>query len=216
MSNMFIIFGAGSMTGSKAFIPDGATLIAADGGYKYLIDAEIQPDIILGDFDSLGYVPNSDNVLTVPAEKDDTDMMLAVKEALSRGAETVIIYGGLGGRLDHSYANIQTLKYIAEKDAHAYLVGDGNICTVIRDCGISFNGKQQGYISVFSLGEEARGVELRGLKYPLTDATLRDDFPLGVSNEFTNQQASVYVRSGFLLVIWSGESFVPGEYKIFE
>lgn len=214
MNKVFIIVGAGSMEGSELRIPDRAAVIAADGGYGYLLDAGVKPDIVLGDFDSLGYVPKAENVLTVPSEKDDTDTMLAVKEALARGAETVVLYGCLGGRFDHSIANLQALKYIAARGARGYLVGGGNICTVIKDGGIAFEADENGFISVFSMGEQARGVDLRGLKYPLSDATVTDDFPIGVSNEFTAVPSSVSVGSGFLLVIWSGCSFDPDKYKI--
>ena len=94
-----------------------AFVIAADQGLRYLEEAGITPDLIVGDFDSLGIVPQGANVVRHPVEKDDTDMMLAVKTGLARGYRTFVLYGGLGGRLDHTYANFQTLTYLARHGA---------------------------------------------------------------------------------------------------
>lgn len=207
MNHIFCIVGAGDMSGTELIIPKGAYIIAADAGLKNLNDAGILPDLIVGDFDSLGEIPQGDNIIAREPEKDDTDMMLAVKEALARGAEKIIIYGGMGGRLDHEYANIQTLAYIAKSGARGYLVGCGNICTVIRNGGLSFSGDMKGIISVFCHGSEAIGVDLIGLKYPLGNHTLTCDFPLGVSNEFTGVPSVVSVREGMLTVIWSDSGF---------
>ena len=94
-------------------------VIAADGGLRHLEDRGIVPDCIVGDFDSLGRVPAGDNIIQHPVEKDDTDMMLAVKTGLSLGCRTFVLYGGLGGRIDHAYANYQTLCYLAERKSGA-------------------------------------------------------------------------------------------------
>ena len=100
-----------------------AFVIAADKGLVHLEAQGIRPDLIVGDFDSLGRVPAGDNILRHPVEKDDTDTMLAVKTALDRGMGTIVFYGCLGGRLDHTYANFQTLTYLARHGAVGYLVG---------------------------------------------------------------------------------------------
>jgi len=202
------------MSGTELYVPDGALIIAADGGLGHLRDAGISPNLIMGDFDSLGHVPPGENVWATGPEKNDTDTMLAVRQALYVGAGTIVIYGGMGGRFDHSFANIQTLKYIAENGSRGYLVGCGHVCTVIKNGGICFEDSLSGYVSVFSLGSQSRGVYLKGLKYPLTDATLTNDYPLGVSNEFMGLPSSVSVQNGCILVIWSGESYIPGKYAV--
>ena len=99
MSGSFYIVGAGEISGKELVIPSGAFVIAADAGLKHLEAINIVPDLIVGDFDSLGEIPSGENVVYHKPEKDDTDMLLAVREALNRGARTIIIYGGLGGRL---------------------------------------------------------------------------------------------------------------------
>lgn len=110
--------------GELRFAPHRPRLvIAADRGLYYLERRGIRPDLIVGDFDSLGRTPEGENVLRHPVEKDDTDMLLAVKEGLARGLKTFVLYGGLGGRPDHAYANLQTLTFLAERGAAGYLLG---------------------------------------------------------------------------------------------
>ena len=213
MSTEFYIVGAGDISEESLSLPIGAFVIAADAGLKHLRHAGIVPDLIVGDFDSLGETPSGTNVISHAPEKDDTDMLLAVREALSRKAETIVIYGGLGGRLDHEYANIQTLAFIANSGARGYLVGRGNVCTVIKNGGLAFGKGMRGTISVFCHGSRAESVDLTGLKYPLKAYTLTNDYPLGVSNEFTGKPSTVSVQNGLILVIWSGSGFEPEQYK---
>lgn len=176
-------------------------IIAADGGLLALEKMGITPDIILGDFDSLNFVPKGENVIKLPIKKDDTDTLAAVKIALEKGFRHIFIYGGTGGRTDHTVANIQTLSYIAEKGAKGYIISDREIFTVISDSSISFKSKAKGIISVFSLSDTAKGVSIKGLSFELLNATLKNSFPIGVSNSFKGEEAFVSVRKGTLLII---------------
>lgn len=187
-----------------------ALIIAADGGLRYLKEQNIEPDLIVGDFDSLGHVPTGENILLHPVEKDDTDTMLAVKLGLERGCRTFILYGCAGGRPDHTYANYQTLLYLARRGARGYLVGEGWGCCAIENGSLAFPPTLSGTISVFCPDGEARGVTLRGLYYTLENGTLTSGFPLGVSNHFTGERAVVSVQEGSLLVMWeeTAESLV--------
>lgn len=178
-------------------------VIAADAGYLHLSKLSVVADLVVGDFDSLQHKPNHPNVLAFPCEKDETDVMIAVNEGLRRGYQCFLILGGLGGRLDHTLANIQVLMYIANKNGRGYLAGSGTAVTVIRNSSIRFDNEKQGTISVFCWGEPASGVTLRGLKYPLTDARVTAAFPIGVSNEFTGSCSDVSVADGSLAVIWA-------------
>lgn len=179
-----------------------AFVIAADQGLRHLEAAGIAPDLIVGDFDSLGAVPTGENVIRHPVEKDDTDMMLAVKTGLARGYRTFVLYGGMGGRLDHTYANFQTLTYLARHGAVGYLVGRDSAAAAVADGALRFPAGLEGWIGVFCPDGEARGVDIDGLYYPLRDGTLTSGFPLGASNHFTGRAASVAVREGTLLVMW--------------
>ena len=183
-------------------------LIAADGGFVHTQALGLQPNVILGDFDSLGYMPEGSAVF--PVEKDDTDAMLAVKKGLELGCREFLLYGSLDGpRLDHTVANFQTLQYLADRGAVGYLIGKEHIVTVVKNGGISFAPKASGTISLFCMGSDAKGVNIEGLQYPLTDGILTAGFPLGVSNHFIGKPASIRVESGSLLVIYDRKNGLP-------
>ncbi len=183
-------------------------VIAADGGLKHTQALGIIPDVILGDFDSLGYTPQGANVF--PVEKDDTDAMLAVRRGLELGYRSFLLYGGLDGpRLDHTLANFQTLQFLADRDAWGYLVGSSYLVTVVKNGTLRFPAGCRGTVSLFCLGRDATGVTLKGLYYPLQDATLTPGFPLGVSNHFTEKSAEITVTGGSLLVLWDRENGFP-------
>ena len=183
-------------------------VIAADGGLQHTRALGIEPQEILGDFDSLGYIPQDARVF--PVEKDDTDAMLAARRGLALGFREFLYYGSLDGkRLDHTVANYQTLQYLADHGARGYLVGQDFLATVVKEGTISFPEGTEGLISVFCLGADARGVSLRGLYYPLEGGTLTAGFPLGVSNHFTGAPAEISVEEGSLLVMWERKNGFP-------
>lgn len=185
------------------FQPDSRDLvIAADGGYAQM--GGVHPDLVVGDFDSLGYVPEGENIVRHPAEKDDTDTMLAARIGLDRGYRAFLLLGGVGGRLDHTLANIQTLAFLRENGARAALLGEGETITFLENESLHFRAGLSGIVSVFCFGREAAGVFERGLAYALTDATLTDTNPLGVSNAFTGNAAEISVRNGRLVVLYTG------------
>jgi len=205
MSKRCYIAGAGEFNENE--LPNKSDyVIAADNGYTALLTNGITPDMVVGDFDSLGKVPDHPNVIKSPAEKDDTDMMLAVQQGLELGYKTIIINGGLGGRLDQTLANMQILAYIAESDASGILIGDPMCVTAVKNGKIMFKetAAKNGTISVFCAGDKAEGVTLKGLKYPLDNATLTHTYPIGVSNEFTGVSSSISVENGTLIIIWDG------------
>ena len=183
-------------------------VIAADGGLKHPQGLGIRPDVILGDFDSLGFVPEGAEVF--PVEKDDTDAMLSVRRGLDRGYRRFVIYGGLDGeRLDHTLANFQTLQYLADRDAAGYLVGKRYLATVVKNGKLSFPAGAEGILSVFCLGPDAKEVTLAGLQYPLENGVLTSGFPLGVSNHFVGEKAEISVKNGSLFVLWDRNNGFP-------
>jgi len=193
------IVGAGEMGGAKIHVRPGDYLIAADGGYTEVINQGLRPDLAVGDFDSLGHVPENENVVQHPVMKDDTDMMLAVKLGFEKGYTKFFIYGALGGRLDHTLANVQTLMYIANHGGQGWLIGDCCL-TAIHNSEARFNADAQGVISVFCLSGEARGVTIEGLLYPLDNHTMQSDIALGVSNEFIGKPSCISVNDGTLVI----------------
>ena len=195
-----VIFCAGGFDALAQPI-DGAYVIAADGGLAHTQALGLTPHAILGDFDSLGYVPAGARVF--PVEKDDTDSMLAVRHGLAAGCRRFLIYGGLDGpRLDHTVANLQTLQFLADHGAEGYLIGD-SIVTVVKNGSLFFPAVAEGLISVFCMGRDAQNVTIRGLQYELANGTLTAGFPLGVSNHFVGKESQISVEIGSLLVIYN-------------
>ena len=189
-------------------IAPGDFVIAADGGLLHTESLGITPDAILGDFDSLGYVPEGSRVF--PVEKDDTDAMLAIRLGLKQGCREFLLYGSLDGpRLDHTVANFQALQYLADRGARGYLIGKDTLVTVVKDSILRFPAGCTGTVSVFCHGADAHGVTLAGLHYPLENGTLTAGFPLGVSNHFTGDSASIAVENGSLLVLWDRKADLP-------
>ena len=180
---------------------DRALVIAADGGLRHTRALGIVPDIVLGDFDSLGFVPEGAEIF--PVEKDDTDAMLAVRKGLAAGCREFILYGAMdGSRVDHTVANFQLLSFLADRGARGTLVGLRQCTTVIRDGTVRFPAESKGIFSVFCMGADAKGVTISGGQYPLQNGCLSAGFPLGVSNHFVGREVEISVEQGSLLIIW--------------
>lgn len=185
---------------------EGDLLIAADGGLAACGAAGLAPDLIVGDFDSLGAVPEGENTVRLSVEKDDTDTAHAAELAFARGYRRFVIFGGLGGvRMDHSFANFALAAALARRGARCWLVGEGVVVTAIHNGALRFPAGMAGDVSVFPFGGGARGVTETGLKYGLRDADLAGDCALGVSNSFTGAAAEVAVTEGTLLLFYRGE-----------
>ena len=213
MRKICYIFAAGELyEGPKEKIPDGALVIAADGGLYHTKKLGIEPDIFLGDFDSANRNDAGSNCVVYPSEKDYTDTFLAVEYGAKAGYTEFEIYGALGGkRLEHTIANLQMLEYFSKRGLTVRLYGEHEVITAVSNfpekSGLSckvirFDDTHSGYLSLFAVGGEVCGVYLQGLKYPLADKTLTTDFPLGVSNEFCGVPSEVRFRSGTLLLVW--------------
>ncbi len=185
----------------------GDYIIAADSGYRHALSAGIKPDLLIGDFDSLDFSPD-ENIKTIrsPSMKDDTDTFLAVRHGLSLGYKNFLLLGVLGGRLDHQTANIATCAFIAQQGGTCEIRDKANMVYAVKNGKISLEKKKNWSVSVFSYTEKSTGVTLTGLKYPLNHATLTNTFPVGVSNEFKDNTATVEVKDGVLLIILSDMS----------
>ncbi len=197
------IVAAGDMNTCLPKIEKDDLLIAADAGYLHLKKLNIEPNILLGDFDSM-QVPEDKQVLLYPVMKDDTDTMLAIKLGFEKGFKEFKIYGALGGdRTDHTVANLQALGFIAENGGIGTLVGDNESFTVIKNSEITLDGKGKGF-SIFAFGGVACGVSEKGSLFELDNAELSPYFPLGVSNKFIGTPVKIEVKKGCLLIITRG------------
>ena len=204
-----IIVGAGELGDYRIEVREDDLVIAADGGYRYLQDAGVRCDLLMGDLDSLpaDTVIGTDTKRFSPI-KDDTDTMLAVRHGLELGYRKFLLFGVFGGRFDHTVGTLQTIAYIAEQSASVYAfeqTQDGrsaSYVTAVKNGTLTFPDTAHGYLSMVAWGGEARGVTLEHLKYPLCDAVLLPHIALGISNEFLPAEcARVTVRNGCLLVV---------------
>ena len=197
------VVGAMSLSSLRPIPAPGDYVIAADRGYDSLMAFGVQPDLVVGDFDSLGHTPSHPNVIQLPAEKDDTDMVFALRKGLELGYRRFVLLGGVGGRVEHTYANLQLLDWLTTQGAVGFLAGEKTVATALRNGSLTFPAEMEGYLSVFCNSGTAEGVTLSGLKFPLADHTLSGSFPLGVSNEFTGVPAAVSVQEGSLILLWA-------------
>ena len=200
--NRCFIYAAGSFFGLRERPRPGDLQIAADAGLRLCRQLGRTPDLVLGDFDSMDVSETPADALRVPVEKDDTDTGLALREGLRRGCREFFIYGGTGGRrLDHTLANLQSLAFLRENGVRGWLYDRDFVYTVMKNETLTLRREVDwGLVSLFALGDRARGVTLTGLQYPLDHAELTCAFPLGVSNHFAAETATVTVEDGLLLV----------------
>ena len=211
MKGKCIVIGAGDLTVRELIPGEEDYVIAADGGLRYCSKLGIEPDKVIGDFDSvsteeremISLLKEKDpgKILKLPVEKDDTDMLAALKTGLELGYRDFRIYAGTGGRFDHTLANIQCLLYLKSHGAAGYLMDENGMILVIQKETVCFPQDLKGTLSLFSLGKEATGVTIQGMKYTLKDSTITNDYPIGISNEFIGEEASISVANGELVCI---------------
>ena len=204
-----IIVGAGDFGDFSVQPQEDDLVIAADGGYRYLQDAGVRCDLLMGDLDSLP----ADTVIGTETKrydpiKDDTDTMLAVHHGLSLGYRKFLLFGVFGGRFDHTVGTLQTVAYLAEQGASVYAFEqtqdrrESSYITALKNGTLVFPDTASGYLSLIAWGGEAHGVTLEHLKYPLCDSVLQPHIALGISNEFLpGECACVTVRDGLLLAV---------------
>ncbi len=177
-------------------------VIAVDAGLKHLESIGRMPDMALGDFDSLGYVPEGMRVARFSANKSKSDMDLALERARNMRYDEIFVYGALGGRLDHTLANLHLFAKYSEKGAIVNAIGVNEAATYVTGPDTyEMPAQESGTISVFSMSDEAKGVFERGLAYELDDATLTNRTSLGLSNEFIGEPVLIGVESGTIVVI---------------
>ncbi len=191
-------------------------IIGVDRGYEIAIKSGILPDVAIGDFDSITATKdceknhNTKEWITYPSEKDDTDTLLAVTYALEKGVKDISIIGGMGGRLDHTLANIQAMAFVKDyfqknqiKNSKITMVDEKNWCILIENEEIILYNERGKYVSLISLSDEVLNINSENLKWTLSGKTLKNTYPLGISNEIIGEKAKISVGEGKLLVIVS-------------
>lgn len=179
-------------------------VICADSGLRHAERLNITPDLVIGDFDSLGKIPDGiESVITLPCEKDVTDTYAAAEKAVESGATEVLIFGAVGTRLDHTFGNIATLEYLRENNVFAHIIDSHNEIMLIKNEKVTVNKDKGTFLSLIPLDYELSGVTLSGVKYPLENARVFRSKTLTISNEITADLAEISVKNGSALVIVS-------------
>lgn len=186
----------------------GDLRIAADGGYNNAKRLGVHVDILLGDLDSLGDVEVGEEteVIRVPSEKDFTDTQFAVETAIGRGADEIVIIGGLSGRLDHTLSNLSVLEDLWTRRVHAVITDGNNRVRFINSTSTLIARSAYKYVSILLASEKAKGVSIEGCKYPLKNAKLERNLQYAVSNEVTGNCALISVRKGSIYIVESRDA----------
>ena len=204
------IWGAGQYFGEETARGEQALVIAADGGLEPALEHGDEPDLVVGDFDSL---PAGSRKLrtdiprrVLPAEKDDTDLLAAVKVGWHRDCRRFLIYGGLGGRMDHTLANLNLIHLIAASGGRAELWGQGMLVTALGPGSLDFPAwdcPPKTMVSVLAADDQAQGVVEQGLKYQTDGMTMTNQQVTGVSNEFLpSRPAHIALKQGTVFVTY--------------
>ncbi len=187
----------------KSYCSGADFVIAADAGYKTARSIGIEPDLLIGDYDSAPAPAQGKTIIRLPAEKDDTDTLCAVKKALEYNMDEILILGGLGGRFDHTLANLQTLIFLAQTGVKAMLAEEQNEIMVLTPGEYRFAACKGYYYSFFSVGSSVEKLTLEGFRYPLSEARLTHAYPIGVSNEPVKEELTVRFERGMLFFVKS-------------
>ena len=191
---------------ARAAVRPGDLLIAADGGARHCRALGLNPHIVVGDLDSLSPAErtqlegNGTHLEIHPAQKDETDLELAIRVAMREGAQDVLILAALGGRWDQSLANVLLLAHPDFASLSLRLADGPDTLWIVRDRAV-VRGAPGDTLSLLPLAGDVEGVTLTGLEYPLTDGALRYGFTTGVSNVLTAAEATISLRRGSLLAV---------------
>ena len=185
----------------RNYLREGDFYICCDSGLKHREGLGIVPDLIVGDFDSHENPHTDVETIVLPREKDDTDTVFAVKEALSRGFQDFLLVGVIGGRLDHTLGNVSLLLMLDAQGKTAMAADDFSEMEIVSGSPVRLSDKYA-YFSLLNISGIAQGITIRNAKYPLDNAEITCEYQYGISNEvLPGKIASVTVKQGRLLLI---------------
>ena len=203
MSKRCVVISGGEYAPIEGLSP-ADFIIACDKGYTYARRCGIVPDLVISDFDSYsGEIEVGIPVNQFQSEKDDTDTMIAIRYAVAQGFDQVLLLCALGGRLDHTLANLQALIFAQEHGLSAAIESVDTKIVTLQNGSLRLPRRAGWSLSVFAATERCTGVSLSGVKYPLRDAVVTNSFPIGVSNEWADEVAEISVIEGILFIVQS-------------
>lgn len=207
MNKRCIILGASTISDCRyieKYISDNDFIVCADGGVSLAQRLNKSPNIIVGDFDSYNDALNFNcEIIKLPTEKDDTDLIYCVKECINRGYNDFMIFGALGGRFDHTYGNLCVLSFCTENNCNAVLYDDKNYIKILIKGINKFNNAVGKRVSFFPFGCNECIINYKGFKYGGQNVILDISYPMGISNEIIDSEAFIEVISGKVIVIFS-------------
>ena len=175
--------------------------VFCDSGLKHVTALCVHPDLIIGDFDSCEKPDTSAETIVLPCEKDDTDTVFAVKEALKRGFDDFLLIGVVGKRFDHSFGNISILLMLKNESKKAVIVDDFSEMEIVSDKTVFIDDSCK-FFSLLNISGEAKEINVKNAKYELSKAEIKSDYQYGISNEVPKGRvAEVNVGIGELLLI---------------
>lgn len=203
MQRAVILSACGISPQMRRYLQKEDYIVACDAGYRNAEALGVTPDLIVGDFDSAPRPDTQGDMVVLPHVKDDTDTHYAARWLLEHGAKQVTMLGALGGaRMEHTLANIATGLYLARAGVRVILADErSELHYLLPGHPLSLPRGNWMYLSLFPIDGSLTGVSMSGVFYPLSDATLTPDYPLGVSNEFTAFTAELSCTGGSGLVV---------------
>lgn len=186
---------------ASSFLQKGDFFIFCDGGFNHAKALSVEPNLIVGDFDSCAKPKTDIETITLPKEKDDSDTFFAVKEGLHRGFKDFLLLGVIGERFDHSMVNVSALFYLYKNGAKSCLIDDYSVMKIVGQ-EKTFIDKACSYFSLLNVDGVAEGVFVSGAKYQLENARLTCEYMYALSNEvLPGATPFVYVQKGNLLLV---------------
>lgn len=199
-----VIIGSGdcSIDILKENINNSDYIICADGGYDYAVEADLIPDLLIGDFDSIKAIPENVAKTTLPVEKDVTDAVAAFNEGVKQGFTSFVLFGGTGGRFEHTFANISLMANASKQNLSFEIIDEKHIFRAVTNSSIKIERKENQQVSVFAYGNKATGVTENYFHYPLQNYTLDPfDGAFGTSNDIVEEFGEISVEDGTLIII---------------
>lgn len=177
-------------------------IVCADSGYSFAKKAGLTPNLIIGDFDSLKEeLPQNIEVVKLNTHKDDTDTEHCVMECIRRGYKDFLLLGSIGGRTDHTFANIATLAFLSEYNYNGIARNNGEEIRILKEGSYEMNNKKGLIFSVFPYGCESVNVTYKGAEYMLNNKTLTYNVSRGISNVFVDDEAEITINRGRAILL---------------
>ena len=203
LNNRCVIIGGGETT--TDFILENLKtddyIICADSGYDYLVNTNITPNLIIGDLDSIKNKNSNVNTVVLPIEKDITDTQAALNNGISQGYKNFVLFGGTGGRFEHTFANIAVMASATLNGYYFEIIDEKHHFYCIHNSSITFEKQDNEQVSVFAFGEKSKGVSEKGFYYSLNNAELSPFDHIGISNHIVDDIGTITVKEGTLIIV---------------